>query len=66
MTTRFVEWVASNGTAQQKASFATEYAANFNTGEQNFTPDTPGKLALWEAFCAATGNESVLPGPSLV
>jgi hypothetical protein len=66
MTLRFAEWVTKNGTEQQKAAFASEFNSAVTGGALNFTPDTPGKLALWEAYCAATGQESVLPGPSSV
>ena len=70
---RFVQWALSSATPTQKALFLSEYADAFSEmhqsrgdGEYNLAPNTANKLALWEAYCAATGQDPALPGPSLV
>lgn len=66
MTKKFADWVATSATPEQKEQFINAYKDILSTRavNQDFTPNTEEKVAVWEAYCAATGQDATLPGNS--
>jgi hypothetical protein len=67
----YMSYYLTEATASQKTQFLNVYEAELDQAiadrnQPNLTPNTLEKMALWEAYCQATGADPTLPGPPLV
>lgn len=62
MTKKFLEWAVTDASSSQKNLFLQIFADEIVKTQPNFNPNTEEKIALWEAYCTATGQDSTLPG----